>query len=76
MTCAALLVRHGADERLPPDAEGRSQHTIQNVYGEMLLQVATDYPGCPDPRTMTLTQIRFFYNGLRPGLRAHTKPKG
>jgi hypothetical protein len=31
----------------------------------MLLQVAREYPGCPDPRTMTLEEIRFFYNGIR-----------
>jgi hypothetical protein len=35
----------------------------------MLLQVAREYPGLPDPRTMTLEEIRFFYNGLRGELR-------
>jgi hypothetical protein len=35
----------------------------------MLLQVSREYPGLPDPRTMTLAEIRFFYNGLRGELR-------
>jgi len=35
----------------------------------MLLQICRDYPGLPDPRTMTLTEIRFFYDGLRPEIR-------
>ena len=45
------------------------------VYSEMLLQVAREYPGLPDPRTMTLEEIRFFYNGLRGDLSRLTKRK-
>jgi hypothetical protein len=45
------------------------------VYTEMLLQVAREYPGIPDPRTMTLDEIRFFYTGLRADLREMTKRK-
>lgn len=41
----------------------------------MLLQICSDYPGLPDPRTLSLDEIRFFYAGLRPGLKKHTKPK-
>jgi hypothetical protein len=41
----------------------------------MLRQVCRDYPGLPDPRTLTLAEIRFFYEGLREELKAHTKPK-
>jgi len=41
----------------------------------MLLQICSDYPGLPDPRTLTLDEIRFFYSGLRKGLRERTKPK-
>lgn len=42
----------------------------------MLLQISRDYPSLPDPRTLTLTEIRFFYEGLRAELKKHTRPKG
>ena len=45
------------------------------VHTEMLLQVCRDYPGLPDPRTLQLCEIRFFYEGLRAELKEHTKPK-
>jgi hypothetical protein len=38
----------------------------------MLLQICMEYPSLPDPRTLTITEIRFFYNGLRPTLKKHT----
>lgn len=41
----------------------------------MLLQICREYPGLPDPRTLSLTEIRFFYEGLRAELKRHTKPK-
>jgi hypothetical protein len=76
-------VRHGADEYLPRDREtGRPQHTLARVYSEMLLQISRDYPGLPDSRTLTLSEIRFFYDGLRGELKRHTRhgsppsPKG
>lgn len=70
-------MRHGADEFLPRHREtGEQQHTLVRVYSEMLLQIARDYPGLPDARTLTLTEIRFFYEGLRPELKKHTGPKG
>jgi hypothetical protein len=59
-------VRNGVDVR---------GHSAQVVYKEMLLQVARDYPGLPDPRSMTLTEIVFFYSGVRPELRKHTAAK-
>lgn len=46
------------------------------VYSEMLLQVARDYSGVPDVRTLRASEIKFFYNGLRAELEHHTKPKG
>ena len=64
------LVRHGVDEYLT-----RGRHRIVAVYTEMLLQVSREYPGLPDPRTMTLAEIRFFYNGLRGELRRSTERK-
>jgi len=48
---------------------------MRNVYEEMLLQITMDYPGLPDPRTLRNRQIKFFYEGLRLGLRKHTKSK-
>lgn len=69
-------MRDGADVRLPRDREtGEASHTMPVVYRHMLLQISIDYPGLPDPRTLTLAEIRFFYDGLRPSLRKHTKPK-
>jgi hypothetical protein len=69
-------VRDGADAELPRDREtGKSTHTLLPVYGEMLMQICRDYPSLPDPRTMTLAEIRFFYNGGRASLREFTKPR-
>lgn len=62
------LVRHGVDEFLT-----RGRHKVLAVYSEMLLQVSREYPGLPDPRTMTLGEIRFFYSGLRSDLRKLTQ---
>lgn len=64
-----LLVRSGQDVRL-------SEHTTKVVYTEMLYQVCRDYRGLPDPRTLSIGEIVFFYEGLRRELKAHTKPKG
>ncbi|HEY8946455.1 MAG TPA: hypothetical protein VIM73_19525 [Polyangiaceae bacterium] len=50
-------------------------HTLPAVYGEMILQICSAFPGLPDVRTMTLSEIRWFYDGERPMLREHTKPK-
>lgn len=69
------LVRHGMDARLRDPKTGRSAHTLFPVYREMLLQVCRDYSSLPDPRTLTLGEIRFYYEGLRPELREYTKPR-
>lgn len=60
------VVRNGGDARLASAAA---------TYSEMLLQIARDYPGLPDPRTLTIDEICFFYAGLRPELKRHTKPR-
>jgi hypothetical protein len=71
-----LIVRHGEDKRLERDREtGDERHTLMPVYREMLLQICSDYPGLPDPRELSLGEIRFFYNGLRAGLKKHTSSK-
>jgi hypothetical protein len=45
------------------------------VYTELLLQICLDYAGLPDPRTLTASEIRFFYSGRRDALKEITKPK-
>ena len=56
-------MRNGADARLPAKA----------TYREMLLQCARDYAGLPDARTLTIPELVFFYEGLRPELHKHTR---
>lgn len=64
------------DEWLLPDREtGEARHTLVPVYTEMIFQIASDFPGLPDPRTMTLSEIRWWYEGVRPALKKHTAPK-
>jgi hypothetical protein len=57
-------VRNGGDVQLACAA-----HT----YREMTLQIARDYPGLPDVRTLTVVEVVFFYDGLRPELKKHSK---
>lgn len=38
------------------------------VYRSMLLQITRDYAGLPDARKLSMADIRFFYDGLRPEL--------
>ena len=64
------LIRRGTDERLP----GVS-NTFYPVYREMLLQIARDYPGLPDARTLRAREILFFYDGLRDELKKYTMPR-
>lgn len=61
-------MRKGADVEFPPE-----QHTIPIVFRAMLIQVCLDYPGLPDARTLTLSEIRFFYDGIRESLIERTK---
>jgi len=65
-----MLVRSG-ESRLLLAREGAN--TAHLVYTEMLLQIARDYPGLPDARTLTVSEIRFFYEGLRGELIRGTK---
>jgi hypothetical protein len=44
------------------------------VYREMLLHVTAEYPGLPDPRTLTLDEIEFFFEAMRPSLIEATRP--
>jgi hypothetical protein len=73
---ATPLVRGGVDDFLikRPDRD-EPGHTLLPVYGEMFLQICQDYHSLPDPRTLTLAEMRYFYSGLRSGLKQHTKPQ-
>ncbi len=64
----ATVIRRGENEKLKKGA-----NVFDVVYGEMLLQICRDYPGLPDARTLKAHEILFFYNGLSPELRKHTK---
>jgi len=57
------IVRNGGDVQLSSGAA---------TYREMLLQVTRDYAGLPDVRTLTIGQIVFFFEGLRPELKKYT----
>jgi hypothetical protein len=57
-------VRNGADARLS---------SAKATYREMVLQCARDYAGLPDARTLTIGELVFFYDGLRPELHKHTR---
>lgn len=75
---ATPLVRNGANEKLSPSVTRDGvleRHTIFAVLLEMMYQIAQDYPGLPDVRTLKAHEIRFFYEGLRGGLLQHTRPK-
>jgi hypothetical protein len=65
-----MVVRYGEDFTHP-----KGCHTFPAVYTEMLFQVCRDYPGLPDPRTLKAHEIKFFYNGVREELKAHTRAK-
>jgi hypothetical protein len=64
-------VRFGDDRKLE-----RGEHRLAPVYSEMIRQVCRDYSGIPDARTLSLSEIRFFFEGIRGELKQHTKQKG
>jgi len=44
-----------------------------SAISEMVLQISRDYAGLPDPRTLSLGEIKFFYSGLTNELIGATK---
>jgi hypothetical protein len=69
-------VRSGADVLLKRDRKTKAVvHTATVVYREMIRQICRDYSGLPDVRTLTVEEIVFFYDGLRPELKEATKQK-
>ena len=41
-----------------------------------LLQIARDYAGLPDIRELKISEILFYYDGLRGELEQRTAPRG
>ncbi len=72
MNVLTPLVRGGADAYI---AEPDGGHGLVNVYSEMLAQCTRAYSGLPDARTLTMSDIRFFYDWLRADIRRATAPK-
>jgi hypothetical protein len=68
-------VRNGENVILDPTVEGIPMHTRANVVTEMFLQICMSYPGLPDPRTLDLDEIEFFYDGIRAQLIEDTKQR-
>ena len=54
----------------------KGTHIFPTVYTEMFIQITRDYSGLSNIRELKAHEIRFFYEGLRSELKAHTKPKG
>ncbi len=75
MKVATPLVRGGDDWFWYPEfSTYREQHTVLPVYTEMMLQITSDYSGLPDVLTLTMSRIRWFYNGIRAALKKATAP--
>lgn len=71
-------MRGGEDRKIPPRIRPdgtRERHALFPVYSEMLQQICRSYGSLPNPRSMTMTEIRFFYNGMRAELHEATKPR-
>lgn len=61
--------------RLVENGKDAERELRFNVYPIMLLQIMRDYPSLPDFHTLTASEIKFFYDGLRSELKEHTKSK-
>lgn len=57
-------------------SKGRSKHCRGITAAQTaLLQVARDYAGLPDVRELKLSEILFYYDGLRGELEKRTAPR-
>jgi hypothetical protein len=65
-------VRKGEEVILPPSADGLPRHTALNVYVEMFWVVAQSYSGI-NVMELSMDDIEFFYDGLRPTLIKESK---
>ncbi len=57
-----LLVVNGVDEPI-------GDNLFFDVYSAMMAQVYMDFASLPSPREISCSEIRWFYNALREGLR-------
>jgi hypothetical protein len=53
---------------------GQSLHLVLFVFSEMLRQITRDYGSLPDPRTLSIDEIAWWYEGLIPELKKFTTP--
>lgn len=77
VTTATLIV-NGRDGPLPEQWDGenfRPGNTFFEVFTLMMIQVARDYNGLPDVRSLTFEEIQFFYDFLKPELLHYAKLK-
>ena len=70
---APLLVKDGFDHDLGYDRDGNPIHTRWNVFRAMHLQICMHYRSLPDPRTLDLDEIEYYYEGIRAQLKEDTK---
>lgn len=61
----------GADFKIP-----KKGHTFTPVYTAMFVQICRDFSTLPDPRTLKASEIRWFYESLRPELIRAANVKG
>jgi hypothetical protein len=55
------------------DRNERPLHTRANVYRQMIVDISLYYKSLPDVRTLTYSEIEFFYDGIRPLLKRDSK---
>lgn len=66
----------GAELELHPAPHTRFLvHTVEMVHTVMLLQICKRYRQLPEVSTMALSEIRFWYDGIRGDLLRETKPR-
>lgn len=68
-------MRSGEDHHLGFDIDGNPRHTRLNVYPAMYAQICMSYQVLPDPRSLSLDEIEFYYDNIRAQLKIDTKPR-
>jgi hypothetical protein len=58
----------------PPVLLEPSPHTFLRVAGTMFRAICRIYRVLPEPFSLTLDQVAYFYDGIRPELKELTKP--
>lgn len=62
----------GGDVRISKYMGG---HLYMAVHAEMWMAICRWYESLPNPLSLSASEIRWFYDGLRPELHEATKPK-